>query len=194
MNKIDILIVGVGGQGVITASEIVSEVGIRKGYDVKKSELHGMSQRGGSVSSDIRFDREKVYSPTIAKNSADFVIGFELLETYRALPYIKENGVVITSDYKLDPMTVSSGTAHYPKKLEEKIKNIHENTYCFDQKKIIEKIGNPKAINVFIIGGMAAHIEDIEKKLWEEVIRDKFPEKFVDLNIRAFREGLKLAK
>ena len=194
MKKIDILIVGVGGQGVITASEIVSEVGIREKYDVKKSEIHGMSQRGGSVSSDIRFDKDKVYSPTIAKNGADFVIGFELLETFRALPYIKEGGVVVTSDYKLDPMTVSSGKAKYPKNLEERIKKIHNRTFCFNQNDILKKIGNPKAINVFILGGMAAHIKEIDKEVWENVIRDKFPEKFVDLNIKAFREGLKLAE
>lgn len=94
MKKIDILVVGVGGQGVITASEILAEVGILAGYDVKKSEIHGMSQRGGSVSSDVRFNKERVYSPTIRKNHADFILGFEILETFRALPFANKLSLI----------------------------------------------------------------------------------------------------
>ena len=193
MNTVDILVVGVGGQGVITASEILSEVGILAGYDVKKSEIHGMSQRGGSVSSDVRFNKEKVYSPTIRKGHADFILGFEILESFRALPFAKESGVVITSDYKLDPMTVSAGTAKYPEDLQDKIKALIPNSYFFNNDATIELVKNPRALNVFILGALASFLP-IEIEIWKKVIERKVPQRTIEINLAAFDEGYKIGK
>ena len=193
MNEKNILIAGVGGQGVILASEILSEVGIKAGYDVKKSEIHGMSQRGGSVTSDVRWNKEKVYSPTISKKSADFILGFEKLETLRSIDMIKPDGVIISSDYHLDPMTVSAGNQIYPEDVEEKIKKIHPRSYFFSNEEVIKKIGNPKAINIFIVGALS-YFMDIDKELWFDVIKNKVPPKTVELNIKAFEEGYNIVK
>ncbi len=193
MNKIDILIVGVGGQGVILASEILSDVGLKAGYDVKKSEIHGMSQRGGSVSSDIRFNKNKVFSPIIPAATADFILGFEKLETFRALPSINEKGIIISSDFRLDPMTVSTGAAQYPAAIEETIKKTHGKTYFFNEEGIVKKIGNPKAINIYILGALASFLE-IEKDLWTDVIKSRVPPATVALNIAAFNEGMDIAR
>jgi indolepyruvate ferredoxin oxidoreductase beta subunit len=193
MNEKNILIAGVGGQGVILASEILSEVGIKAGYDVKKSEIHGMSQRGGSVTSDVRWNKEKVYSPTISKKSADFILGFEKLETLRSIDMIKPDGVIISSDYHLDPMTVSAGNQIYPEDVEEKIKKIHSRSYFFSNEEVIKKIGNPKAINIFIVGALS-YFMNIDKELWFDVIKNKVPPKTVKLNIKAFEEGYNIVK
>ncbi len=191
MKNLNILIVGVGGQGVILASEVLTLVGIEAGFDVKKSEIHGMSQRGGSVSSDIRFNKVKVHSPVIARKSADFLVGFEKLEALRAIDMVADDGIIISSNYRLDPMTVSAGSMIYPDDVEGIIKKNHEKTYFFDHIETIEKIKNPRAVNIYILGALASFI-DIDKEIWIEVIKSRVPPKTVELNINAFEEGLKI--
>ncbi|MBW1660089.1 MAG: indolepyruvate oxidoreductase subunit beta [Deltaproteobacteria bacterium] len=185
-----VLMAGVGGQGIILASDILSEVMLDAGYDVKKSEIHGMAQRGGSVSSHIRFGK-KVYSPTIPKGSADFLICFEKLELLRWLDYCNEDTRVIVNDLELNPPMVNLGEAEYPRELfEETIKKFKNLTLVPASKTALD-MGNIRAANVVMIGIFSKYF-DVEEKLWLDKILGKLPEKLHDLNRKAFTEGRKL--
>lgn len=185
----NIMIVGVGGQGTLLASRILGRVAIKEGYDVKVSEVHGMSQRGGSVVTYVKYG-EKVYSPIIDRGEADLILAFEMLEAMRALPYLRKGGKMIANTQQMNPMPVITGAMEYPediqKKLEEKI-----NLQAVDALSLAEKAGNIKAVNVVLIGLLAKSM-DVDKQTWLDVIRETVPEKFLDVNLKAFEMGYTL--
>ena len=185
----NIMIVGVGGQGTLLASRILGNTVINEGYDVKLSEVHGMSQRGGSVVTYVKYG-DKVYSPIIGEGEADIILAFEMLEAYRALPYLKKGGVMIANSQKIDPMPVITGAAKYPenidKKLSDKINLVEVNALD-----LAKEAGNIKAVNVVLIGVMAKNT-DIEYEKWVEIIKKTVPEKFLEANLKAFELGYNL--
>lgn len=182
----NIMIVGVGGQGTLLASRILGGAAIKKGYDVKVSEVHGMSQRGGSVVTYVKFG-DKVYSPVIDKGEADLVLAFELLEAYRALPFVKKGGKLLVNRQRMNPMPVITGAMSYPENIEEKLKAKADVT-AVDALGLAEEAGTIKAVNVVLIGVLAKSM-DIEKEVWMEVIKECVPPKFLDMNLKAFELG-----
>lgn len=181
-----IMIVGVGGQGTLLASRILGNTVIGQGYDVKVSEVHGMSQRGGSVVTYVKYG-EKVYSPIIDKGEADIILAFEMLEAYRALPYLKKGGKIIINNQQIDPMPVITGAAKYPENIDEKISN-NADAIIVDALSLARQAGNTKAVNVVLIGVMAKNSE-IEYEKWIETIKTTVPEKFLEVNLKAFDLG-----
>lgn len=182
----NIMIVGVGGQGTLLASRILGSVAINEGYDVKVSEVHGMSQRGGSVVTYVKYG-EKVYSPIIGKGEADIILAFELLEAYRALPYLKKGGKMIVNTQAINPMPVITGAAEYPQDLVEKLEKDCALT-ALDAVEIAQKAGNIKAVNVALIGVLAKST-DVPYDKWVEALKSTVPEKFIELNLKAFDMG-----
>ncbi|MBQ9124130.1 MAG: indolepyruvate oxidoreductase subunit beta [Acholeplasmatales bacterium] len=186
VSKMNIMIVGVGGQGTLLASRILGNAVIAEGYDVKVSEVHGMSQRGGSVVTYVKFG-DKVYSPIIDKGEADIILAFEMLEAYRALPYLKKDGVIIANNQMINPMPVIIGAMEYPKDIEKKISNL-VNLECLDAAKLAKEAGNIKAVNVVLIGVMAKKT-NISYEKWVEIIKNTVPAKLLDVNLKAFDLG-----
>lgn len=182
----NIMIVGVGGQGTLLASRILGNAVIALGKDVKVSEVHGMSQRGGSVVTYVKFG-DKVYSPIIDKGEADIVLAFELLEAYRALPFVKEGGKIILNSQKINPMPVITGAAQYPADIEKKIAE-KVDLAAVPALELAEKAGNARAVNVVLIGVMAKNT-DIPYEHWVETIKKTVPAKFLDVNLAAFDLG-----
>jgi len=154
MSVKNILIAGVGGQGTVLTAKVLSRLLIKKGYDIKVSEIHGMSQRGGSVITQVRYG-EKVYSPIIAPGTADYVLGFELLEAVRAIPYLKEGGTLITNDREINPMPVVMGKAEYPRDLEAYLNDCGAEVCVFDAYVQAVAAGNPKCLNMVLLGAWA---------------------------------------
>jgi indolepyruvate ferredoxin oxidoreductase, beta subunit len=188
MNKpVNILFVGVGGQGTILASKILTEALLEKGYDVKMTEVHGMAQRGGSVTTEVRFG-EKVYSPLIEKGDADVIVAFEKSEALRHLNYLKEGGTVIVNDYEIYPLTVTIGLEKYPQNIDESLKYAVSNTYIIKAAKMAENLGNIKSQNVVLLGALvkALNLTGIE---WDSVIEKLVPPKAIELNKKAFKLG-----
>ncbi|MDP4132819.1 MAG: indolepyruvate oxidoreductase subunit beta [Bacillota bacterium] len=183
-----IMIVGVGGQGTLLASRILGNTAIRCGYDVKVSEVHGMSQRGGSVVTYVRFGDEKVASPIIGEASADIIMAFEQLEAYRSIDYLKKNGRLLVNAQQIDPMPVIIGKAKYPENILSKIEEKGINIISVDALSLARSAGSEKAVNVVLIGLLAKNT-DIEKGIWEEVIKETVPPKFLDINLKAFNLG-----
>ena len=181
-----IMIVGVGGQGTLLASRILGNAIISAGYDVKVSEVHGMSQRGGSVITYVKY-ADKVYSPIIDEGEADVVLAFELLEAYRALPYLKKGGKVIVNTQAMDPMPVIIGAMKYPENIAEKMAKMVDVT-AVDALSLAKEAGNIKAVNVVLIGFMAK-ATDIPYDTWIETIKTTVPAKFLDVNLKAFDLG-----
>ena len=180
------MIVGVGGQGTLLASRILGNTVISEGYDVKVSEVHGMSQRGGSVVTYVRYG-DKVYSPIIDKGEADLILAFESLEALRALPYLKKGGKMIANNQRIDPMPVITGAAQYPADIHQKIAQRAE-LVSVDAAKYALEAGNIKAVNVVLIGVMARST-DIAYETWIETVKATVPPKFLDVNLRAFDAG-----
>lgn len=186
----NIMIVGVGGQGSLLASKLLGHLLLTEGYDVKVSEVHGMSQRGGSVVTYVKYGKE-VSSPVICKGEADFLISFELLECARWLPYLKKDGVVVTSTQQINPMPVIMGVKEYPENIAEKIEAKGIKLMKADALAIAEECGSSKASNVVLIGMFAKH-SDIPKEVFLKAVEDSVPEKFRALNIEAFNRGYEL--
>ncbi|MBQ6264175.1 MAG: indolepyruvate oxidoreductase subunit beta [Clostridia bacterium] len=186
MNK-SVMIVGVGGQGTLLASRILGAVLLKKGYNVKLSEVHGMSQRGGSVVTYVKYGDE-IASPIIEKGEADIILAFEQLEAARWLEYMKPDGKVIVNTQKIDPMSVVIGDAVYPDGVIDAIKAAGADVLELDALPVAVEAGSPKAVNVVLIGAMAKHT-GIEKETWLEAVRECVPAKFLDLNIKAFELG-----
>lgn len=182
----NIMIVGVGGQGTLLASRILGNVAIKKGYDVKVSEVHGMSQRGGSVITYVKYG-DKVYSPIIDRGEADIILAFEMLEAMRALPYLKKGGKMIANTQKMNPMPVITGAMEYPADIEKKLSD-KINLKAVDALSLAERAGTIKAVNVVLIGLLAKSM-NVDKQVWLDVIKETVPEKFVDLNLKAFELG-----
>lgn len=187
MSNKNILLVGVGGQGTILVSKILSTGLLEAGYDVKMSEIHGMAQRGGSVSTQVRYG-EKVYSPIIGVGDADILVSFESMETLRWLEFLKPNGVVVVNDYEIPSAPILSGKAEYPKGIIEIIEQ-KANTTVINAAEIAEGIGSSKVMNVVLLGALIKSM-DLDNIAWEKVIRDLVKDKFVDLNIKALRAGM----
>ena len=185
-NTTNIMIVGVGGQGTLLASRILGNAVIRMGYDVKVSEVHGMSQRGGSVVTYVKYG-DKVYSPIIDNGEADIVLAFELLEAYRALPAIKTGGRLIVNNQRINPMPVITGAAQYPENILDKL-SAKVNTTAVDALALATEAGSIKAVNVVLIGVMAKNT-NIPYEVWIETIRTTVPPKFLDVNLKAFELG-----
>ncbi len=182
----NIMIVGVGGQGTLLASRILGKVAIKEGYDVKVSEVHGMSQRGGSVVTYVKFG-ERVYSPIIDKGEADLILAFEILEAYRALPFLKKGGKMIANIQQMNPMPVIIGAMDYPENIEEKLlKKI--DLQAIDALSAAINAGSVKAVNVVLIGVLAKST-NIAKEVWVDAIKETVPEKFLDVNLKAFELG-----
>lgn len=187
METRSIMIVGVGGQGSLLASRLLGNVLLAKGYDVKVSEVHGMSQRGGSVVTYVKYGDE-VHSPVIEKGEADVIISFELLEAARWVPYLKKGGKLITSTQQLDPMPVITGAAEYPADIVEKLKNMGITVTAVNALALAEQAGNAKASNVVLMGVVASQT-DFDDKLWQNAIEQCVPPKFLELNKTAFELG-----
>jgi len=188
MNKgKDVLIVGVGGQGVLLASEILSNVAQEAGYDVKKSEVHGMAQRGGVVSSHVRFGK-KIFSPLIKEGNADVILSFESAEALRWVHFVKSNGVVIVNDYKLVPPIASMKGFDYPDDPIAKVKARIKNVKSVNAVEIANKLGNPRMVNTILLGTLSSSI-DIPVSTWENIIRERVPKGTEELNIKAFYAG-----
>lgn len=186
---VSILLVGVGGQGTILASNVLAELGVKLGYDVKKAEIHGMSQRGGSVVSHLRWG-ETVHSPIIAQGEADILISFEKLEALRYVDQVRKDGLVIVNDQSIVPVTVSSSDKVYPdtEEIKSKISEYSANQYWVDGVEIAKALGNVKAANVVLLGAMSAMM-GMEPEVWLEVIESRVPAKFLELNKAAFQKG-----
>lgn len=187
METRSIMIVGVGGQGSLLASRLLGNVLLAKGYDVKVSEVHGMSQRGGSVVTYVKYGDE-VHSPVIEKGEADVIISFELLEAARWVPYLKKGGKLITSTQQLDPMPVITGAAEYPADIVDKLKNMGITVTAVNALALAEQAGNAKASNVVLMGVVASQT-DFDDKLWQNAIEQCVPPKFLELNKTAFELG-----
>ena len=186
MKTTNIMIVGVGGQGTLLASRILGNAVIRMGYDVKVSEVHGMSQRGGSVVTYVKYG-DKVYSPIIDNGEADIILAFELLEAYRAMPALKRGGRLIVNDQRINPMPVITGAAEYPESIVEKL-SAKVNTTAVDALALAVEAGSIKAVNVVLIGVMAKST-NIPYEIWIDTIRDTVPAKFLEVNLKAFELG-----
>ncbi len=185
----NILLVGVGGQGTILASKILTMGLLEAGYDVKMSEIHGMSQRGGSVSSQIRYG-EKVESPVIAKGGADLLIAFEKMEALRWLEYLKIDGALIVNDLEIPSISVLIGEQNYPNKLET-ILNEKAKTKIINASKLAEEMGNTKVMNIILLGAIVKSM-NLENLNWEKIIKENVKPAFVDLNLKALEKGMSI--
>ena len=190
MRSTSIMIVGVGGQGTLLTSRILGNVGISTGADVKVSEVHGMSQRGGSVVTYVKMG-EKVNSPIIEKGEADILLCFEELEALRWIDYAKKDASIIINTQRIDPMPVITGKAKYPENIIEKIKAEYQNVAAVPALELAKAAGSIKAVNVVMIGVLAKRTE-IPEDTWIDVIRKTVKPQFVDINIEAFRKGYAL--
>jgi indolepyruvate ferredoxin oxidoreductase beta subunit len=188
METKNIMIVGVGGQGTLLASKMLGYVLLQRGYDVKVSEVHGMSQRGGSVVTYVRYG-EKVYSPVIDKGEADLILSFEQLEAARWLEYLKPSGQIITNTQMMDPMPVITGAAEYPEKLVEKLQAAGAKVDAKDFLSLAEEAGSSKAVNIALMGRLSTYFPEIPDEAWMDAIEHNVPEKFLELNKKAFELG-----
>ena len=181
------MIVGVGGQGSLLASKLLGKIFLENGYDVKVSEVHGMSQRGGSVLTYVRVG-EKVYSPIIDEGEADYVVSFEILEAARAADFLKPEGMIISNLQEINPMPVVAGKAEYPQGLADKMKAQGINIDAFDALEIAEEAGSSKAVNLVLMGRLSNHF-DFPEEEWIKTIENSVPAKFLEMNKKAFLLG-----
>ena len=187
MSTTSIMIVGVGGQGTLLASRLIGHVLVEKGYDVKLSEVHGMSQRGGSVVTYVKYG-EKVYSPIVDAGEADFILSFEAIEGARWLDRLKEGGVLITNDSETYPMPVITGAMAYPENPTQKLTAL-VNTVSVNARKLAEEAGSAKAVNTVLLGVLSKYMPEIEEEMWLSAINAIVKPAFVELNQRAFQIG-----
>ncbi len=187
MKTQNVMIVGVGGQGSLLASKLLGRLLLSKGYDIKVSEVHGMSQRGGSVVTYVRFG-DKVYSPVIDKGQADYIVSFELLEAARWTEYLKPGGKIIANTQKINPMPVIIGAAEYPEDLEGKMRAAGIDLDAIDALTLAEQAGSSKAVNLVLMGRLSTYF-DIPEEEWMQAIEASVPGKFLEMNKTAFKLG-----
>ena len=187
MNTKNIMIVGVGGQGSLLASKLLGRLLLSKGYDIKVSEVHGMSQRGGSVVTYVRYG-DKVYSPVIDKGEADFIVSFELLEAARWTEFLKPGGKIIVNTQQINPMPVITGAAVYPDDLAAKMKDKHIAVDAIDALSLAQQAGSAKAVNIVLMGHLSRGF-DFTLEDWMDAIEKSVPAKFLELNKKAFMLG-----
>ena len=188
MNTKNIMIVGVGGQGSLLASKLLGNLLLNEGYDVKVSEVHGMSQRGGSVVTYVRFG-DKVYSPIIDKGEADYIVSFELLEAARHLPFLKKDGIIVTNTQEIEPMPVITGAMGYPTDLVQKMKASGARVDALDCLSIAQEAGSVKAVNIVLLGRLSKYF-DLPEESWEKALENCVPAKFLEMNKKAFKMGM----
>ena len=184
----NIMIVGVGGQGALLASKTLGRVLMDAGYDVKVSEVHGMSQRGGSVVTYVRYGK-KVYSPIVDKGEADFIVSFEMLEAARYTEYLKKDGQIVVNTQQIDPMPVITGAAKYPANLVEKMQKEEIKVDALDCLSLAEKAGTSKSVNIVLMGRLSKYM-DFPKEAWMSAIEKLVKPQFVEINKKAFELGL----
>ncbi len=187
MDTRNIMIVGVGGQGSLLASKLLGHLLMSQGFDVKVSEVHGMSQRGGSVVTYVRYG-DKVYSPVIDKGEADYIVSFEILEAARWLPYLKKDGQIVTNTQQIDPMPVITGAAEYPENLVDKLKASGAKVDAIDCLKLANEAGSAKAVNIVLLGRLS-HYFDLPQDAWMKSLEANVPAKFLEMNKKAFELG-----
>ena len=183
----NIMIVGVGGQGTLLASKMLGHLLLGQGYDVKVSEVHGMSQRGGSVVTYVRYG-DKVYSPVIDEGEADYIVSFEQLEAARWMGYLKPGGVIVTNTQETDPMPVITGAMSYPENLIDKMREKGAKVDAVDALPLAEKAGTSKAVNLVLMGRLSRYF-DFDDAVWQEAINACVPAKFLEMNRKAFALG-----
>lgn len=188
MNEVkNIMIVGVGGQGALLASKTLGQVLLDSGFDVKVSEVHGMSQRGGSVVTYVRYG-EKVYSPIVDKGQADFIVSFEMLEAARYTEYLKTDGQIVVNTQNIDPMPVITGAAEYPTNLQEKIQAANIKIDAIDCLTLAEQAGTSKAVNIVLMGRLSKYM-DFPLETWLQAIEKLVKPQFLEINKKAFLLG-----
>ena len=183
----NILLVGVGGQGILLAAEILSDAAMLAGFDVKKSEIHGMSQRGGSVVSHVRYGKE-VFSPIISEGEVDILFGFELMETARSLPFLRQGGVVVANDLQISPPSVLMGQELYPTGLADKIMARFPDFILVDGQRLANEAGNLRAANTVLLGAVSKRLE-IAEIFWLQALEKMVPPKALEVNLKAFQLG-----
>lgn len=183
-----ILFAGVGGQGIIRASDIMCMVMMEAGFDVKKSEVHGMAQRGGCVNSDVRYG-QKVYSPLAESGSGEILISFEKMEALRYLKFLRKDAAIIVNTEEIYPPAVNMGDSSYPNDVIGFLKNHYPKVIAFNAAELAQKAGNLKAANVVLLGALS-NLLNVDKSVWESVIKQSFPQKLVKLNLDAFQMGI----
>lgn len=184
------LVSGVGGQGALLTSNVLADVGALAGYDVKKAEVHGMSQRGGSVHSHVRWG-EQLYSPVIGHGEVDYLLALEKLEALRYLPMLRAGGVVLVGELKIPPLTVSSGKDSYPEDNQVKalLAQVTDDFYWVPTLSVAKEVGNARAHNVVLLGALSTLIQDVPETVWLQVVEVRVPKKHVELNRQAFQAG-----
>lgn len=187
METVNIMIVGVGGQGSLLASKMLGHLLVNAGYDVKVSEVHGMSQRGGSVSTQVHWG-ERVFSPVIGKGAADIIVAFEEMEAVRYADYLKPDGVAVINAYRMDSSTTAAGLAEYPQGCLEAMQK-HFRCFILDAERLAQELGNRKCANIVLFGSMVKALDMGGVTDWEAVVAETVPEKLRELNLRAFRAG-----
>ncbi len=190
MDTKNIMIVGVGGQGSLLASKLLGQLFLAEGYDIKVSEVHGMSQRGGSVVTYVRYG-SRVYSPIVDKGEADMIVSFELLEAARWMPYLKKGGKIITNTQQIDPMPVVTGAAEYPEELLAKMRAAGADVDPVDGIALAREAGSVKAVNVVLLGRLSRCF-DFDEAVWIRALEAVVPAKFLELNKKAFELGRNL--
>ncbi|MGN0278710.1 MAG: indolepyruvate oxidoreductase subunit beta [Lachnospiraceae bacterium] len=188
METKNIMIVGVGGQGTLLASKLLGAALLKMNYDVKVSEVHGMSQRGGSVVTYVRYG-QKVYSPIIDKGEADIILSFELLEAARWIEYLKQGGKILVNTQRMEPMPVIIGASKYPDDIEGKLKNTGAEVIAGDFLSVANEAGSSKAVNIALMGKLSTLFNDVPESIWIETMNEIVPAKFLDLNKKAFELG-----
>ncbi len=184
-----VVLVGVGGQGTILVSKILTAGLLKLGYDVKMSEIHGMSQRGGSVTTMIKYG-DKVYAPNIGNGEADMIVSFEKIEAVRALPYLKKGGMIVTDDREIHPMSVLTGAAEYPHDALDKLGETVENLTVLKANEIAEELGNVRVSNIVLLGALVKKMGlDQEGIDWKELVGNMVPAKAKEINLTAFEKG-----
>ncbi|HON11534.1 MAG TPA: indolepyruvate oxidoreductase subunit beta [Chitinispirillaceae bacterium] len=183
----NIIIAAVGGQGALLASRVIGQVAMGQGYEVKLSEVHGMSQRGGSVISFVRYG-SNISSPVVEKGSADFILGLELLEAARYIDYLKVNGTIICNTQRIAPMTVITGAQKYPESIIDDLKKLPITIYTLDALTLAREAGNVKTVNSVILGSFAG-LSSIDFKEWQEGLKNSVPQRFHDANLKALKSG-----
>ena len=192
METKNIMIVGVGGQGSLLASKLLGHLLLTQGYDVTVSEVHGMSQRGGSVVTYVRYG-SRVASPVIDEGQADFIVSFEVLESARWLPFLKKGGQIVTNTQQIDPMPVVTGAMAYPENLVEKMRSAGAKVDAMDCVKLAGEAGSVKAVNLVLLGRLS-HYFDFPQEVWQKAITECVPEKFLEMNRKAFALGRDASK
>ncbi len=188
METKNIMIVGVGGQGTLLASKLLGRLLLTRNYDIKVSEVHGMSQRGGSVVTYVRYG-DKVYSPIIDKGEADFILSFEMLEAARAAEWLRPEGTLITNAQQINPMPVITGAMAYPEDLLGKLENLEVKVDALDALSLAQEAGSSKAVNLVLLGRLSNYFCDFTEDEWMRAIEQSVPEKFLEMNKKAFHLG-----